>query len=110
MKGMGNGSKSLKCADLASEPAEYAPIDDTYNPGIYRVTHAVKLRAVHPDKPIPETAARLLRYASPPEDLIERVQSRLDSLVETAEVKKGECHDNSDLIKTDINSAAKSEG
>lgn len=77
---------------IGSEPAEYVQIDDTYNPAIHRINQAVKFRAVHPEKPVPDTPAMLLRYASPPEDLIEKVQSRVDALVQTAEVKKGEHH------------------
>ncbi|PNY23283.1 ATP-dependent DNA helicase II subunit 2 [Tolypocladium capitatum] len=68
--------------------AEYAPIDETYNPAVHRVNHAVKMRAVHTERPIPETPSVLLRFSSPPEDLIEKVQSRIASLVESAEVKK----------------------
>ncbi|EQL02716.1 hypothetical protein G6O67_003177 [Ophiocordyceps sinensis] len=68
--------------------AEYAPIGQTYNPSIHRINHAVRMRAVHPEKPIPETPAILLRYSSPPKDLVERVQSRIDALIGVAEVKK----------------------
>ncbi|POR33208.1 ATP-dependent DNA helicase II subunit 2 [Tolypocladium paradoxum] len=68
--------------------AEYAPIDETYNPAVHRVNHAVKMRAVHTERPIPETPSVLLRFSSPPEDLIEKVQSRIDALVDVAEVKK----------------------
>lgn len=74
------------------EPAEYAPIDDTFNPTIHRINHAVKSRAVYPEKPIPDTPSILLRFASPPEDLIEKVQSKIDALVEVADVKKGSSH------------------
>ncbi|PHH89096.1 hypothetical protein CDD83_6639 [Cordyceps sp. RAO-2017] len=68
--------------------AEYAPIDETFNPAIHRVNHAVRTRAVHPEKPVPETPSVLLRYSSPPKDLVERVQSRIDALVQVSEVKK----------------------
>lgn len=70
--------------------AEYAPIDETYNPTIHRTNNAVKHRAVYPEKPVPDTPAVLLRYASPPEDLTEKVQSRINDLIEKAEVKKGQ--------------------
>lgn len=69
--------------------AEYASIEQTYNPSIHRINHAVRMRAVHPDKPIPETPSVLLQFSSPPQDLIERVQSRIDALIGVAEVKKG---------------------
>ncbi|KAG5993912.1 hypothetical protein E4U54_003252 [Claviceps lovelessii] len=67
---------------------EYAPIDETFNPSIHRVNHAVKMRAAHPDKPISATPAALLKYAAPPEYLIEKAQSKIDALVRVAEVKK----------------------
>jgi ATP-dependent DNA helicase 2 subunit 2 len=71
------------------EPAEYVPIDDSFNPSIHRVNHAVKVRAVHPEKAVPETPPILLRFSSPPEELMQRVQDRIDALVQAAEVKKG---------------------
>ncbi|KAI9166682.1 ATP-dependent DNA helicase II subunit [Paramyrothecium foliicola] len=74
--------------DAEGEPAEYVAIDDTYNPTIHRINHAVKTRAVYPEKPVPPTPAILLRFAAPPQDLIEKVQSRVDSLIAAAEVKK----------------------
>ncbi|KAH6998760.1 SPOC like C-terminal domain-containing protein [Ilyonectria sp. MPI-CAGE-AT-0026] len=74
--------------DDEGNPAEYVPIDDSYNPAIHRINHAVKSRAIHPERPIPETPSILLRFASPPDDLIEKVQSKIDALIGTAEVKK----------------------
>ncbi|QUC19766.1 uncharacterized protein UV8b_04007 [Ustilaginoidea virens] len=74
--------------DENGDPAEYAPIDELFNPAIHRINFAVKTRAVHPDKPIPETPAALLRFASPPEDLTEKVQLKVDRLIELADVKK----------------------
>ncbi|RBR25821.1 uncharacterized protein FIESC28_01314 [Fusarium coffeatum] len=73
--------------DDEGEPAEYVPIDDTFNPTIHRVNHAVKSRAVYPEKPVPETPSILLRFAQPPQDLIEKVQSKADALIEAADVK-----------------------
>lgn len=82
----------MESTNSSREPAEYAPIDDTFNPTIHRINHAVKSRAVYPEKPIPDTPSILLRFASPPEDLIEKVQSKIDALVEVADVKKGSSH------------------
>ncbi|RSL41737.1 hypothetical protein CEP53_012583 [Fusarium sp. AF-6] len=79
---------SMYGIDDEGEPAEYAPIDDTFNPTIHRINHAVKSRAVYPEKPIPDTPSILLRFASPPDDLIEKVQTKIDALVEVADVKK----------------------
>ncbi|KAG5934949.1 hypothetical protein E4U53_000573 [Claviceps sorghi] len=74
--------------DDNGDRTEYAPIDETFNPAIHRVNNAVKMRATHPEKPVPPTPANLLKYATPPEDLLERVQSTIDALIEVAEVKK----------------------
>ncbi|KAJ6785724.1 hypothetical protein PWT90_07098 [Aphanocladium album] len=70
------------------EPAEFAPFDETYNPIIHRINNAVKHRAVHPDKPIEDIPSVLLRYANPPQDLIDRVQDRIEDLIKEADVKK----------------------
>ncbi|KAL7960720.1 SPOC like C-terminal domain-containing protein [Trichoderma compactum] len=74
--------------DEDGEPAEYATIDEIYNPAIHRTTHAIKQRAVHPERPIPEIPPVLLRFAAPPTELIETVQAKIDSLVQAADVKK----------------------
>jgi ATP-dependent DNA helicase 2 subunit 2 len=81
--------KTHGISNVNRNPTEYAPTDETFNPTIHRVNNAVKMRAAHPDKPVPETPASLLRFSAPPEDLVEKVQSRIDSLIELAEIKKG---------------------
>lgn len=65
------------------------PIEDNYNPSIHRINLAVKWRAVHPEQPIPKPPAMLLRFISPPEDLIAKVQGKIDHLIQNAGVKKG---------------------
>lgn len=72
------------------EPAEYATIDEIYNPAIHRINYAIKQRAVHPEKPIPDIQPILLRFAAPPTELVETVQAKIDALVQAADVKKGE--------------------
>jgi ATP-dependent DNA helicase 2 subunit 2 len=79
----------LIIANFSSDVSEYVPIDDTFNPTIHRVNHAVKSRAVYPEKPVPETPSILLRFAQPPQDLIKKVQSKADALIQAADVKKG---------------------
>ncbi|KAL7785521.1 hypothetical protein V8C37DRAFT_412904 [Trichoderma ceciliae] len=74
--------------DQDGEPAEYATIDEIYNPAIHRITHAVKQRAVHPEKSIPEIPPVLLRFAAPPTELVETMQAKIDALVQAADVKK----------------------
>lgn len=72
------------------EPAEYATIDEIYNPAIHRINHAIKQRAVYPEKPVPEIPPVLLRFAAPPTELVETIQATIDSLIKAADVKKGE--------------------
>lgn len=79
-----------KLAHFIREPAEYATIEEIYNPAIHRTTHAIKQRAVHPERPIPEIPPVLLRFAAPPTELVETVQAKIDSLVQAADVKKGD--------------------
>jgi hypothetical protein len=71
------------------KPAEYAPIDDLYNPTIHRINQAIRARAVNPDSPISPPAEILLRYSKPPEKLIEKAKSEIDALIDAAEIKKG---------------------
>jgi hypothetical protein len=97
---------------MSSEPAEYVPIDDAFNPSIHRINHAVKARAIHPDGPVPSIPPLLTRFAAPPEDLISKVQGRIDSLIQAAEVKKGNLHCSCRYLdkKLTIRSATKGEG
>ncbi|KAM0515279.1 hypothetical protein ACHAPE_006236 [Trichoderma viride] len=74
--------------DQEGEPAEYATIDEIYNPAIHRINHAIKQRAVHPERPVPEIPPVLLRFAAPPTELVETVQATIDSLIKAADVKK----------------------
>lgn len=74
------------------EPAEYATIEESFNPSIHRVNHAVKARAIHSAGSVPEIPKVLLRFSAPPQDLIERVQNQVESLIQAAEVKKGMCN------------------
>jgi len=74
--------------DEDGAPAEYMPIDDSYNPSIHRINHAVRNRAVHPEDPVPDIPPQLLRFAEPPHELVERVQSKIDTLIGAAEIKK----------------------
>ena len=54
------------------------------------MNQAIRSRAVHPDEPIAAPAEILLRFSKPPEDLLEKAKSEIQSLVDIAEVKKGE--------------------
>ncbi|KAK6452147.1 hypothetical protein FP744_10008398 [Trichoderma asperellum] len=71
--------------DQDGEPAEYATIDEIYNPAIHRINHAIKQRAVYPEKPVPEIPPVLLRFAAPPTELVETVQATIDSLIKAAD-------------------------
>ena len=71
------------------KPAEYAPIDESYNPIIHRITQAIRARAVYPDEPIGPPAPILLRFSHPPEKLLEKADPEIKALIDVAEVKKG---------------------
>ncbi|ODA80104.1 hypothetical protein RJ55_03062 [Drechmeria coniospora] len=72
----------------SSGAADHMPMDETFNPAIHRINHAVKTRAAHPDRPISKMPPALLLHSAPPDDLVKRVQERIDALIEAAEVKK----------------------
>lgn len=55
---------------------------------VHRVTQAVKTRAVQPSEPVGQIAPILLRFAAPPEDLVERTKIETEALIIAAEVKK----------------------
>ncbi|KAK4237395.1 SPOC like C-terminal domain-containing protein [Achaetomium macrosporum] len=74
--------------DDEGKPAEYAPIDDLYNPTIHRINQAIRARAVNPEAPIAPPAEILLRYSKPPEKLIQKAKSEIEALVDAAEIKK----------------------
>src|SRR5688572_22843415 len=74
-------------------PVEYMTIDESFNPVIPRIKHAVKDRAIYPDMPVPEIPAILTKFSTPPANLVEQAQAHIDTLIEVAEVKKGKyCH------------------
>ncbi|CAG9972215.1 unnamed protein product [Clonostachys byssicola] len=70
------------------EPSEYAPIDESYNPSIHRINHAVKNRAIHPDGSVPNIPSILLQFSSPPEDLLAKNKDAIEALIEASDVKK----------------------
>ncbi|KAI1854810.1 hypothetical protein JX266_000928 [Neoarthrinium moseri] len=74
--------------DEGERTFEYAAVDDTYSPSLHRINQVVRHRAIHPDKPVPPIPHILLKYAQPDRDLVEAAKTRLDDLIETAEVKK----------------------
>lgn len=74
---------------LSSKPADYAPIDESFNPVIHRINQAIRQHAVHPDEPIKPAAGILLRFSGPPDELVERAKPKIDALVSASDVKKG---------------------
>ncbi|OBR14163.1 ATP-dependent DNA helicase II subunit 2 [Colletotrichum higginsianum IMI 349063] len=75
-------------ADEDGNPSEYAAIDDTYNPMIHRINQAIRQRAVDPQGTIEPVPPILVRYAAPPEELVEQSSSQIKTLVSAAQVKK----------------------
>lgn len=74
--------------DDEGEPAEYAPIDETFSPKLHRIHHAIKHRAIFPDKEPPEPYEIIMRYANPPKALIEQARPALTKLEQAADIKK----------------------
>ncbi|KAJ0342921.1 ATP-dependent DNA helicase II subunit 2 [Colletotrichum chrysophilum] len=74
--------------DDEGNPSEYAAIDDTYNPIIHRLNQAIRQRAVDPEGKINPVPPVLVRYAAPPEDLVQKSASSIEALITAADVKK----------------------
>ncbi|KAI0128857.1 Ku70/Ku80 N-terminal alpha/beta domain-containing protein [Xylariales sp. AK1849] len=74
--------------DGGERTQEYAAVDDVYCPPLHRTNQAVRHRAIHHDGPVPPMPPILKKYAQPDRDLVEKAKTRLEDLVETAEVKK----------------------
>jgi ATP-dependent DNA helicase 2 subunit 2 len=75
--------------ELDSEPAEYAPIDETFSPIIHRINQVVKYRAIHPKDPLPLPYDVLTQFSHPPEELVDKSRGTLEKLIKACDVKKG---------------------
>jgi len=73
--------------DDEGQPAEYAPLDETFSPKLHRINQVIKHRAIFPDKEVPEPHDILLRYANPPADLIAQAKPALTRLKDAADIK-----------------------
>lgn len=62
---------------------------DTYSPILHRVDQAVRWRAIHPDKEVPPIPEILVKYSTPPSELVTSAAPQLAKLVASADVKKG---------------------
>lgn len=74
--------------DDGGEPAEYAPLDETFSPKLHRINQVIKHRAIFPDKEPPVPYEILLRYANPPSDLVQQAAPALERVIAAADVKK----------------------
>ncbi|KAI1170732.1 Ku70/Ku80 N-terminal alpha/beta domain-containing protein [Nemania sp. FL0916] len=74
--------------DEGNRTMEYATVEDLFSPPLHRINQVIRHRATYPSEPIPPTPAILLKYASPPEDLVSKAKSDLEDLIEKASVKK----------------------
>ncbi|KAL1585057.1 hypothetical protein WHR41_06185 [Cladosporium halotolerans] len=74
--------------DDEGEPAEYAPLEETFSPKLHRINQVIKHRAIFPDKEPPEPYEILLRYANPPSDLVQQAAPALERVIAAADVKK----------------------
>ncbi|KAF2686188.1 ATP-dependent DNA helicase-like protein II [Lentithecium fluviatile CBS 122367] len=76
--------------DDDGNPAEYAPIEDTYSPLLHRVNQIIRWRATHSDPtlPLPNPPQILTRFSAPPSELLQQTESQLTALKTAADVKK----------------------
>ncbi|KAI1167525.1 Ku70/Ku80 N-terminal alpha/beta domain-containing protein [Nemania serpens] len=74
--------------DDGNRTLEYAPVDDLFSPPLHHINQVIRYRATYPTEEIPPIPAILLKYASPPEDLVAKVKSDLEDLIDKASVKK----------------------
>ncbi|KAJ5933406.1 hypothetical protein N7454_005735 [Penicillium verhagenii] len=81
-------SMELDLKDDDGEIIPGLPIDYSFSPLLHRITSAVRWRAVHPNDPVPEVPERLVRFAHPDEDLVNRSKKQLEKLISAADVKK----------------------
>ncbi|KAK4507775.1 hypothetical protein PRZ48_001510 [Zasmidium cellare] len=74
--------------DDEGEDAEYAPMDETYNPTLHRLQQVIKHRAVFPGAEPPPVFDILTKYSKPPDELVEQSQPVLDRVIKAGDVKK----------------------
>lgn len=72
-----------------SEPTEYMAIEDTYSPIIHRINQGIRRRAVQPSEPVAPPADILVKFSNPPSELVSQSVTRLKTLINAADVKKG---------------------
>ncbi|KAL7627053.1 ATP-dependent DNA helicase yku80 [Parahypoxylon ruwenzoriense] len=74
--------------DEGNRTLEYATVEDLFCPPLHRINQVVRHRAIYPGQPLPPVAPILLKYSHPPEDLITRGKTKLEDLIDAANVKK----------------------
>ncbi|KAG9929519.1 SPOC domain-like protein, partial [Aureobasidium melanogenum] len=75
-------------ADEEGNPAEYAPIEDTFSPALHRISQAIRSRAVNPDEKLPTMPEILIKYSNPPKELLDGAKTSLKAIAAAADVKK----------------------
>jgi ATP-dependent DNA helicase 2 subunit 2 len=75
--------------DDDGEATEYMKFEDTYSPLLHRIQHIIRWRATTNayDK-LPDPPQILMKYSTPPADLIAQAEHQLNALVKAADVKK----------------------
>lgn len=74
--------------DDKGQEAEYAPMDETYNPALHRLQQVIKHRAVFPSAEPPPVFDILVKYSKPPDELVKQARPALDRVIKAGEVKK----------------------
>ncbi|KAK9449869.1 SPOC like C-terminal domain-containing protein [Limtongia smithiae] len=81
----------LTASDLQSDNGvgeEFGAPGMVFNPVIANINRAIQFRALHPEEPIPQPPAELLRAAMPPATLVDLATSIADRLQTSLKVKK----------------------
>ncbi|KAI0002821.1 SPOC domain-like protein [Xylariaceae sp. FL0662B] len=74
--------------DNGDQTLEYAAVEDVYCPPLHRINQVVRHRAIYPGEPVPPIPPILLKYSQPPADLVAKAKSRLEDLMDVADIKK----------------------
>lgn len=75
-------------ADDEGNPSEYAKMEEAFSPKLHRINQALKFRSVNEIDEVPPPWESIVRFANPPERLLNQAQASLDALIQAGNVKK----------------------
>ncbi|EFQ97459.1 Ku80 [Nannizzia gypsea CBS 118893] len=81
-------SMELVGSNDESDQAESFALEDCYSPLLHRIDQAIRWRAIHPTKLLPEVPEVLQKLSRQPEELKEKSKPVLEQLIKASDVKK----------------------